>query len=115
MIAVIFEVIPTKEGFKEYLEIAKNLREYLNDIPGFISIERFQSIVNPDKLLSLSFWENEEAVKQWRNLPKHRFAQGKGMNELFMEYSIRVGGIIRDYTINKRNEAPIDSNQVHKK
>ena len=114
MLAVIFEVIPKEEGKAEYLAIAANLREHLTKIPGFISIERFQSMADPDKLLSISFWEDEESVAQWRNLEEHRFAQLKGRNSLFRDYRIRVGNIVRDYSLSEREQAPADSKDAHK-
>lgn len=113
MIAVIFEVIPTKEGKQEYLEIASSLREHLVKIPGFISIERFQSLTEPEKLLSLSFWEDEDSIAEWRNLEQHRNAQSKGRTKLFKNYRIRVCNVARDYTLTTRREAPSDSNDFY--
>ena len=113
MIAVIFEVFPTSNGKQEYLEIAGELKQHLSDIEGFISIERFQSLVDPTKILSLSFWENEEAVTNWRNLEAHRIAQSKGRQELFEDYRIRVGNIVRDYSLEQRKQVPGDSQLVH--
>jgi heme-degrading monooxygenase HmoA len=115
MIAVIFEVTPTGEGKEAYLAIAAELRQHLQQIKGFISIERFQSLTNPDKLLSLSFWENEEALAEWRNLEEHRLAQTRGRNQLFADYRIRVGSILRDYSLDDRQQAPADSRHVHDK
>jgi len=112
MIAVIFEVTPTAEGKEEYLAIASELRQHLQKMPGFISIERFQSLATPEKLLSLSFWEDEEAVTKWRNLEEHRLAQNQGRNHLFADYRIRVGSILRDYALGEREQAPDDSRQV---
>ena len=109
MIAVIFEVIPTEPGKEEYLSLAAELREYLETIPGFISVERFQSLVDERKILSLSFWESEESVAQWRNLEKHRIAQNKGKSRLFERYRIRVATVMRDYTDEERSQAPEDS------
>jgi heme-degrading monooxygenase HmoA len=108
MIAVIFEVYPTKEGKEKYLEIAANLRQFLANCDGFISIERFQSFSDENKILSLSFWENEEAVQQWRNVLEHREAQMMGKNVLFEKHRIRVANVVRDYTESSRNQAPID-------
>ena len=113
MIAVIFEVIPTKEGKQEYLEIAASLREHLIKMPGFISIERFQSLSEPEKLLSLSFWDDEDSISRWRNLEEHRSAQSKGRNQLFKDFRIRVCSVARDYTMTSRGEAPGDSNEIH--
>lgn len=113
MLAVIFEVIPTNAGKAEYLAIAANLREHLADTPGLISIERFQSLADPDKLLSLSFWQDEAAVAQWRNLEEHRVAQSKGRNSLFQNYRIRVGSISRDYSMTEREQTPSDSKVLH--
>jgi heme-degrading monooxygenase HmoA len=110
MIAVIFEVYPTESGKEEYLSLAADLRDVLIDRPGFISIERFQSISDERKVLSLSFWENEEAVQAWRNLLEHRAAQKKGKIGLFEKYRIRVAHVLRDYTESKREQAPSDSN-----
>ena len=111
MYAVIFEVWSTKEGKEEYLKIASTLKEFLPSQKGFISIERFQSLVEENKLLSLSFWEDEEAISVWRNLFEHRIAQDKGNKELFTEYRIRVANVVRDYSKEKREEAPKDSNE----
>lgn len=113
MIAVIFEVTPKESGKDQYLAIAANLREHLADIPGFISIERFQSLTDPEKLLSLSFWEDEESVARWRNLEEHRSAQSTGRSSLFKDYRIRVGSITRDYSMSSREQAPYDSRAIH--
>lgn len=112
VIAVIFEVIPTKEGKQEYLDIAAGLREHLTQVRGFVSIERFQSLTKPEKLLSLSFWEDEDSVTKWRSLEAHRMAQSKGRHQLFKNYRIRVCQVERDYTKNSRQEAPDDSNAL---
>jgi len=109
MITVIFEVWPHAEGRGEYLDIAARLMEHLKQMDGFISVERFQSLVDPGKLLSLSFWRDEEAVKAWRNFELHRGAQQKGRNELFANYRLRIGPIMRDYGPNDRHQAPKDS------
>ncbi|MEP5632769.1 MAG: antibiotic biosynthesis monooxygenase [Tateyamaria sp.] len=113
MIAVIFEVWP-KDGHREpYMERAASIKHHLADIPGFISVERFESLMEPGKLLSLSFWENEEALAQWRNLPDHRAVQGAGRDIHFDDYRLRVAGVIRDYGMTQREEAPADSQALH--
>lgn len=97
MIAVIFEV-NIKEGQQEkYLEIAAGLREHLSQVDGFISIERFTSLSEEGKLCSLSFWEDEEAVRQWREFELHKAAQQKGKAEVFKDFRIRVAEVTRDY------------------
>ena len=110
MIAVIFEAKPTAQGKEEYLRLAGELRPLLQDQEGFISIERFQSLVTEGKLLSLSFWQDKAAVDKWRNVVAHRAAQQKGKNELFHSYRIRVAEVIRDYTESDRSQAPDDIN-----
>jgi len=114
MLAVIFEVIPTSEGKQEYLRIAAELRAFLEKRDDFISIERFQSLVDENKILSLSFWRDEKAIKAWRNLFEHRQAQQKGKSALFESYRIRVARVIRDYSATERVEAPTDSNELLK-
>jgi heme-degrading monooxygenase HmoA len=115
MIAVIFEVFP-KEGHKgAYLDIAAELRPHLETVDGFISVERFQSLTQPEKILSLSFWRDEEAVRQWRKLEFHREAQSKGRNVHFEDYRLRVASVLRDYGMFSRDEAPEDSRQLHDK
>ena len=113
MVTVIFEVIPNQAGRAKYLAIAGKLREHLADMPGFISIERFQSLTDPEKVLSLSFWEDEASVTRWRNLEEHRMAQAKGRGSLFKDYRIRVGNIVRDYSLAEREQAPKDSKRAH--
>jgi heme-degrading monooxygenase HmoA len=111
MFAVIFEVKPTVEGKEEYLEIANNLRKYLENQEGLISVERFQSLIDESKILSLSFWENEKVIEKWRNIHEHRMGQKEGKEKLFHSYRIRVAQVVRDYTESERNEAPNDSNE----
>jgi heme-degrading monooxygenase HmoA len=113
MIAVIFEVWPAPGRNDDYLAIAASLRAELERIDGFISVERFQSITDPGKLLSLSFWRDEEAVKAWRNQAQHRASQAKGRAGIFADYRLRIAGVVRDYGFNERNEAPKDSRAVH--
>ena len=113
MIAVIFEVIPNEGKKEEYLDIAASLRPELDHIEGFISIERFQSFSNPEKVLSLSFWKDEESIQQWRNLEMHRHAQAKGRNEVFKDYHLRIATVVRDYGMFERKETPKDSSEFH--
>ena len=115
MIAVIFEVIPNEGKKQEYLDIAAQLRPELDKIDGFISIERFQSFSNPEKVLSLSFWRDEESIQQWRTLEIHRLAQAKGRNEIFKDYYLRIANVSRDYGMFDRKEAPKDSFKFHQK
>lgn len=113
MIAVIFEAFPVEGKWNEYMDIAANLRPELDKIEGFISIERFQSVSNPQKILSLSFWKDEASVQEWRNIELHREAQKQGRNSVFAEYRLRVAEVVRDYGKTSRQEAPFDSKQVH--
>ena len=113
-IAVIFEVIPNKGEKQEYLDIAAKLKPELEKIDGFISIERFQSLTHPEKILSLSFWRDEDAIQHWRNLELHRDAQTRGRSYIFNDYHLRIAGVIRDYGMLDRKEAPADSKQYHK-
>ncbi|OSQ40427.1 antibiotic biosynthesis monooxygenase family protein [Thalassospira mesophila] len=113
MIAVIFEVMPKPDRINEYFDIAGALRPLLDDIDGFISIERFESITTPGKILSLSFWRDEEAVKAWRNLGEHRAAQNKGRNQVFQDYRLRVADVMRDYGMTARDDVPTDSHHHH--
>jgi len=113
MIAVIFEVLPTTTGRQRYLDLAAELRPMLDDIDGFISIERFTSLTNPDKLLSLSFWRDEEAVRQWRQVEQHRGAQHAGRHGVFEDYRLRIASVVRDYGLDERDQAPADSRDFH--
>ncbi len=113
MIAVIFEVWPAEGRRQEYLDIAAGLRPLLAGIDGFLSIERFESLSEPGKLLSLSFWRDEDAVTEWRNVEAHRAAQAAGRGGIFRDYRLRIAGVIRDYGLAERAEAPDDSRGVH--
>lgn len=113
MIAVIFEVLPRAEGRQAYLETAAALRPLLEQVDGFISIERFQSMSQPDKLLSLSFFRDEAALAQWRQLEAHRAAQSLGRDALFEDYRLRIASVVRDYGMHQRDEAPADSRARH--
>jgi heme-degrading monooxygenase HmoA len=113
MIAVIFEVMPAEGKWDEYLDLAAQLRPELDKIDGFISIERFQSIADPKKILSLSFWDNEESIRQWRNVELHRSAQREGRKSIFEDYRIRIASVTRDYSLENREQAPDDSKIFH--
>ena len=113
MIAVIFEVEPHPDQRDHYLDIAASLRPLLEEIDGFISIERFESLVQPGKILSLSFWRDEDAIAQWRRLERHRTAQAQGRDVVFDDYRLRVAGVIRDYGMHEREQAPADSRERH--
>ncbi|MGH7057455.1 MAG: antibiotic biosynthesis monooxygenase family protein [Acetobacteraceae bacterium] len=113
MIAVIFEVFPRPEERDNYLAIAAKLKPTLEQMDGFISNERFQSITTPGKIVSLSFWRDEEAVEKWRTLVEHRGAQKAGRGRVFADYRLRVAAVLRDYGMNERAEAPADSRAVH--
>ncbi|WP_374653140.1 antibiotic biosynthesis monooxygenase [Dongia sp.] len=113
MIAIIFEVEPVAAHRDAYLDIAARLRPELEKIDGFISVERFQSIANPGRMLSLSFFRDEEAVRAWRNLEVHRRAQEAGRNGLFAGYRLRVASVLRDYGLDEREQAPDDSRALH--
>ena len=113
MYAVIFEVFPQSEKIDEYLDIAAKLRLELEKIDGFISIERFSSLVEDGKILSLSFWRDEQAIENWRNLESHRLAQQKGREGIFRDYRLRVAKVNRDYGMLERGQAPEDSRNHH--
>jgi heme-degrading monooxygenase HmoA len=113
MIAVIFEVWPEEGERQTYLDLAAALRDELFQIDGFLTIERFHSLGEPEKLLSLSFWRDEAAVAAWRNGHTHRATQGKGRSGVFRDYRLRVAEVIRDYGLNERAEAPEDSRLAH--
>jgi heme-degrading monooxygenase HmoA len=113
MIAVIFEVMIHPDRKSDYLDMAALMRPLVDEVDGFISVERFQSLTNPDKLLSLSFFRDEEAVAQWRSLEKHRAAQSAGRGGIFTDYHLRIAHVIRDYGMFDRLEAPQDSLEKH--
>ena len=113
MIAIIFEVWPADGRRQEYLDIAASLRPLLEEIDGFISIERFESLYEPGKILSLSFFRDEQAVARWRALDSHRKAQVRGRAGVFKDYRLRVAGVIRDYGMFDRDQIPADSRAVH--
>jgi heme-degrading monooxygenase HmoA len=113
VIAVIFEVEPAEGQRQAYLDIAAGLRAELETIDGFISIERFESLTRPGRILSLSFWRDEEAVAHWRNVEAHRAAQAQGRSGIFRDYQLRVAHVVRDYGLHERTDAPQDSRDVH--
>lgn len=113
MIAVLFESQPHPDQKDAYLDAAAGLRPLLADIDGFISIERFESLTQPGKILSLSYWRDEDAVRQWRNVEAHRRIQVAGRRSIFADYQLRVAQVIRSYGMTDRTEAPEDSRRAH--
>ncbi|MBI5929824.1 MAG: antibiotic biosynthesis monooxygenase [Chloroflexi bacterium] len=113
MIAVIFEVWVDDEHKSIYLDLAAELRPWLETMDGFISIERFESLYTPGKMLSLSFWRDETAIAAWRQLEPHRMAQAKGRAEVFSDYRLRIAAVVRDYGMFEREQTPTDSREFH--
>lgn len=113
MVAVIFEVWPRLDRKDAYLQAAQRLGALLAGVDGFISIERFESLASPGKLLSLSFWRDEDAVSQWRNHASHRDVQSVGRESIFLDYRLRVVNVVRDYGLDDRDQAPDDSRRHH--
>jgi heme-degrading monooxygenase HmoA len=113
MIAVIFEFTASPERRQEYLDLAGGLNALVKDFDGFLSIERFQSLGDPDRYVSLSFWRDEECVRKWRNVMQHREAQAKGRGGIFKSYRLRIASVIRDYGMDERTQAPADSVKAH--
>ena len=112
MIAVIFEVWPAEGRAAEYFDLAAALKADLEKIDGFVSVERFESLTQPGKVLSLSFWRDEEAVRRWRNVGEHRQMQRVGRESIFADYRLRIAQVMRDYGMNDRGEAPADATSV---
>ena len=113
MIAVIFEVRPRAGEREHYLDVAARLRPLLETVDGFVSVERFESLAEPGKLLSLSFWRDEESVARWRRLAEHRDAQALGRAVTFADYRLRVASVVRDYGMSERAQVPADSREAH--
>lgn len=113
MIAVIFEVWPKPEHRQDYFDAAAALKPVLEEIDGFVSVERFESLTEPGKILSLSVFRDESALEAWRTTHAHRAAQAKGRAGYFADYRLRIAGVIRDYGMNAREEAPEDSLEAH--
>jgi heme-degrading monooxygenase HmoA len=114
MIAIIFEVWPQDGRRDHYLNIAAKVRSELAQVDGFISVERFESLTEPGKMLSLSFFRDEAAVQQWRQLEAHRMAQAAGRGGVFRDYRLRVASVLRDYGMHEREQAPQDSRDHHR-
>lgn len=112
MIAVIFEVLPHPDQRSHYLKIAAGLKPLLEEIDGFISVERFESLTRPGKILSLSIWRDEAAVQRWRQREEHRAAQAAGRQVVFQDYRLRVAAVLRDYGMADREQAPEDSQEA---
>jgi heme-degrading monooxygenase HmoA len=115
VIAVIFEFTPAKGRFSEYMDLVGTLKADLEKADGFISLERFESITTRGKFVSLQFWRDEEAVRKWRNLQRHREAQKKGRAGIFQSYRLRIASVVRDYTMDEREQAPADALSFHSK
>jgi heme-degrading monooxygenase HmoA len=113
MIAVIFEFTPVAGRFPDYMALVETLKPELAKAEGFISLERFESITTPGKFVSLQFWRDEASVQKWRNVQKHREAQKRGRAGIFASYRLRIAGVVRDYTMDSRGQAPADSVAVH--
>ena len=113
MIAVIFEFTPSPGRFPDYMQLVGELKPELDKAEGFISLERFESLTTPGRFVSLQFWRDEDSVAKWRNVQLHREAQKRGRGGIFASYRLRIAGVIRDYSMGGRAQAPADSVAAH--
>lgn len=113
MIAVIFEVLPAEGRAADYFTMAMQLKADVEAADGFISVERFESVTRPGKFVSLSYWRDEEALTRWRAHGRHQIMQKAGRGGVFADYRLRVAGVIRDYGMTGRGEAPQDAIALH--
>ena len=113
MIAVIFEVTPAEGRAGDYFSLAMQLKADVEQADGFISVERFESVTQPGKFVSLSFWRDEEALQKWRAHGRHQIMQKAGRRGVFADYRLRVSSVIRDYGMFERGEAPEDAVALH--
>lgn len=113
MIAMIFEFWVNDDELDAYTRMSGNMRQLVDGIDGFISVERFRSEADPNKILALGFFRDEAAVQAWRNLPAHRQAQALGREKFFSHYRLRMAEVVRDYDMQQRDEAPADSKSIH--
>ncbi|EOI3465359.1 antibiotic biosynthesis monooxygenase [Cronobacter dublinensis] len=107
MIAVLFEAQALPQAQQRYFDLAAGLKPLLADAPGFIDLERFQSLSAPDRFLSLSWWESEEAVRQWKGNLMHQAAQQEGKECIFAHYRIRVAQVLRDYSSDTKDNSHV--------
>lgn len=108
MIAVIIELTPAEGRADDYFSMAKRLKADVETIDGFISVERFESVTQPGKFVSISFWRDEEALRSWRIHGRHQVAQRAGREGIFTDYRVRVAGVLRDYSMTERAQAADD-------
>ena len=113
MIAVIFEFTPAEGRTQDYFDLVAQLKPELEKAEGFVSLERFESITRPGKVVSLQYWRDEQCVAKWRNVQLHRQAQAKGRGGIFAGYRLRIATVNRDYTMDDRTQAPRDSVAAH--
>lgn len=107
MIAVISEVWPRADRRGDYFALSDELRPLLQQLDGFLSVERFESAADPGKFVSLSFWRDEQSLKAWRDLEQHRLVMAKGRSGILRDYRIRVTQVTLDYSMNERANAPL--------
>lgn len=106
MIVVLFEGVARPDQRDAYLDLAAALLPEAQAIDGFIAVERFQSFADPEKILSLSAWRDEEALARWRAHDGHRAAQTRGRSEVFGDYRLRIARVLRDYGREDRAQTP---------
>jgi len=104
MHVVVFEVTVKPDVGHRYFDIAAELKPELEKIDGFLSVERFESMLTPHKYLSLSFWRDEDSVARWREHGMHQSAQMLGKSEIFADFRISVAEIKRQYTLADRTD-----------
>mgnify|MGYP000094091323 CR=1 FL=1 len=113
MIAMIFEFWLNDDEVDNYTPYSGKMRQLVDEIEGFISVERYRSEYDPDKILALGFFRDETAVEKWRNHPAHRQAQQLGRQKYYTNYRLRMAEVVRDYDRHNREQVPHDSQSIH--
>lgn len=93
--AVIFTSKHTDE-ISGYNEMVQKMEDLAKKQEGFLGIESARNDIG----ITISYWENLEAIKNWKQQNDHIIAQQKGREDWYSWYHVRVCKIEREYVFN---------------
>ena len=93
-VAVIFTSRMSADN-QGYPEMAAEMETLAREQPGFLGIE---SVRGADGLgITVSYWRDEESVRAWKAVGRHRAAQAAGHAKWYEHFEVRVARVVRAY------------------
>jgi heme-degrading monooxygenase HmoA len=93
MLIILFRSRLTSAAGDDYRAMDAELDALVREAPGFIDAKSY--VAEDGERLTVVWWRDEESLRQWRELPRHRVAQRTGRQRWYEYYKLEVAAVTR--------------------